>query len=179
MSTEAKNATNTKADNLASKMNRITKKLSSNLNIADELELQGDDIVQFVEEKTQDIKLYKKCNVNSNVIDLNNLILDFKYVRETLKENTDNGRRVLGAVTLSLLDADDDKRASLITAFAELNKAVAENMKLYVTAYKDISNVLININKLKEIDDNGNVDENKQKSNIISTIDLIQSIKEK
>jgi len=64
----------------------------------------------------------------------------------------------------------------MITSFAELNKAVAENMKLYVSSYKDISNILLNINKL-----NGSQVEKKENTgynDIVSTVDLIRSLSE-
>ena len=77
------------------------------------------------------------------------MVQDFKYVRESLKETTDNGRRVLQSVTLDLLSEDDESRASLITSFAELNRAVADNMKLYMQSYKDISTVILNLDKVK------------------------------
>lgn len=138
-----------KSDKLAEKMNNITAKFSDNLESADELVLTGDDVLASVEEKTQDIKLYSEDNDVSEIINLRNMVSDFKFVRETLKENTTNARRVLSAVTLDLLDSDDDKRASLIMSFAELNKAVADNMKLYIVSYKEISKTLLNLDKLR------------------------------
>ena len=140
-----------KSESLADKMNRLTEKLVDNLDTADEMVLTGDDIVEYVEEKTQDISLYEEGGLPaSEVINLENMVNDFKYVRETLKENTDNGRRVLNSVTYDLLDSDDDKRASLIMSFAELNKAIADNMKLYIQGYKEISNILLNLDKIKK-----------------------------
>jgi hypothetical protein len=139
-----------KSESLAAKMNKLTEKFTENLEVADEMVLTGDDIVEYVEEKTQDIELYSESLPAADVVNIQNLVDDFKYVRETLKENTDNGRRVLNSVTLDLLDSDDDKRASLIMSFAELNKAIADNMKLYINGYKEISNVLLNLDKIKK-----------------------------
>jgi len=137
-----------KSESLAQKMNSITSKFTENLDIADELVVDGDDIVEFVEEKTQDIELLDECSP-SEIINLKNMVSDFTFVRSTLKENTENARKVLNSVTLDLLSSDDDKRANLIMSFAELNKAVADNMKLYITAYKEISGVLLNLEKIK------------------------------
>lgn len=170
-----------KADSLAAKMNRITEKFEMNLDAAEELEITGDDIIEFVEEKTQDIKLYSEDVNASEIINLNNMVEDFKYIRETLKENTENGRRVLNSITLDLLDGDDDKRASLIMSFAELNKAVAENMKLYINSYKEISTILLNLDKIKKQEKldgpktiNNTVNINSTEA--ISTADLIKQL---
>ena len=137
-----------KSESLAQKMNSITSKFTENLDVADDLIVDGDDIVEFVEEKTQDIELLDECSP-SEIINLKNMVSDFTFVRSTLKENTENARKVLNSVTLDLLSSDDDKRANLIMSFAELNKAVADNMKLYITAYKEISGVLLNLEKIK------------------------------
>jgi len=135
-----------KADSLAARMN----KLSEKFDLAEEMTIEGDDIIEYVEEKTQDIELYRDNLPATEIVNLENMVDDFKYIRETLKETTENGRRVLNAVTLDLLDSDDDKRAALILSFAELNKAVGDNMKLYMQSYKDISTTLLNIDKIKK-----------------------------
>ena len=170
-----------KSESLAAKMNKLTEKFSENLETADEMVITGDDIVDMVEEKTQDIKLYSESQNMAEVINLDNMVNDFKFVRETLKENTENGRRVLNSVTLDLLDTDDDKRASLIMSFAELNKAVADNMKLYVQSYKEISNVLLNIGKIKKAqigEDPKTVNNtlNINNHDVVSTADLIKQL---
>ena len=82
------------------------------------------------------------------LINLQAMTEDFQYIRETLKETTDNGRRVLEKVTIDLLDSDEEQRASLIMSFAELNAAVGKNMSLYMDSYKQISNVLVNLDKI-------------------------------
>lgn len=168
----------TKAESLAQKMNKLTEKLE----LSEELIIDADDIVEFVEEKTQDVKLYEENSIPATeIIRLETLVQDFKFVRETLKENTENGRRVLNSVTLALLDSDDDKRASLIMSFAELNKSVADNMKLYIGSYKEISNVLLNLDKIKHQEDtnpktvNNTLNINTTES--INTVDLIKKLK--
>lgn len=167
-----------KADSLAVKMN----KLSEKFDLAEEMAIEGDDIIEYVEEKTQDIELYRDNLPASEIVNLENMVDDFKYIRETLKETTENGRRVLNAVTLDLLDSDDDKRAALILSFAELNKAVGDNMKLYMQSYKDISTTLLNIDKIKKnareegpktINNNLNV----TTSEVVSTTDLIMKLR--
>jgi hypothetical protein len=164
-----------KSESLAEQMNGLTKKLD----LADELELSGDDIIEYVEEKTDDVKLYTDETAPAEIINLENLVQDFKFVRETLKENTTNGRRVLNAVTLDLLDSDNEKRASLIVSFAELNRAVADNMKLYINSYKEISNILLNLNKIKQSEIGGPKNPNQVLivgTEAVSTVDLIRKL---
>lgn len=163
-------------------MNRLTAKFADNLGTAEEMVLTGDDIVDYVEEKTQDVQLYVGAEIMAaEIINLNNMVEDFKYVRETLKENTDNGRRVLNSITLDLLDSDDEKRAGLVMSFAELNTAIANNMKLYMLAYKEISNVLLNLDKIKKAEKADNPQTINNTLNInstetISTVDLIKRL---
>lgn len=147
-----------KANSLAKKMNELTEKFS----LSEEMVLSGDDIIEDVKKKTDlvdlssgkaqlvDVEIEQEFN-SSLVLELVNLramVEDFEYIRETLKETTDNGRRVLNKVTIDLLESEDDQRASLILSFAELNSAVGKNMSLYMDSYKQISNVLVNLDKI-------------------------------
>jgi hypothetical protein len=174
-----------KSESLAAKMNRLTEKFTANIETAEEMVLTGDDVYEMVETKTQDIQLYEEgVLVSAEIINLQTMVDDFKYVRETLKENTDNGRRVLNSITLDLLDSDDDKRAGLIMSFAELNTAIANNMKLYMLAYKEISNVLLNLDKIKKAEKadvpttiNNTLHINSTET--ISTVDLIKRLTNK
>lgn len=171
-----------KSESLAEKMNNITAKFTENLELADDMEIVGDDIIDYIQEKQENIQLYTEEVDSAVVINLNNMVDDFKFVRETLKENTENGRKVLNAVTLDLLDTDDDKRAQLILSFAELNKAVADNMKLYMQSYKDISNVLLNLDKIKKGEETNttktiNNTVNVTTTEVINTTNLIKKLK--
>lgn len=146
-----------KANALANKLNELTEKF----NLSEEMVLEGEDIIEDVKKKTDiidlktstiktDLTIEPEFN-SSLVLELVNLqamVEDFQYIRETLKETTDNGRRVLEKVTIDLLDSEDEQRASLIMSFAELNSAVGKNMSLYMDSYKQISNVLVNLDKI-------------------------------
>ncbi len=147
-----------KANSLANKMNELTAKF----NLSEEMVISGEDIIEDVKKKTDIIDLSSgKVKVidaeiepefNSalvlELVNLQAMVEDFEYIRETLKETTDNGRRVLNKVTIDLLDTEEDQRAALITSFAELNSAVGKNMSLYMDSYKQISNVLVNLDKI-------------------------------
>ena len=166
-----------KANALANKLNELTEKF----NLSNEMVLSGDDIIEDVKKKTELIDLNSgtpKLNdtieaeieqeFNSSLVlelvNLKAMVEDFEYIRETLKETTDNGRRVLNKVTIDLLDSDDEQRASLILSFAELNSAVGKNMSLYMDSYKQISNVLVNLDKIIK-----NVNKNKPTSVVNNT----------
>ena len=146
-----------KANALANKMNQLTEKFS----LSEEMVISGEDIIEDVKKKTNiidlssskpviDVEIDPEFNASLvlELVNLQAMVEDFQYIRETLKETTDNGRRVLNKVTLDLLDSEEDGRAELITSFAELNSAVGKNMSLYMDSYKQISNVLVNLDKI-------------------------------
>lgn len=168
-----------KANALANKLNKLTEKF----NLSEEMVLEGEDIIEDVKKKTDiidlktstiktDLTIEPEFN-SSLVLELVNLqamVEDFQYIRETLKETTDNGRRVLEKVTIDLLDSEDEQRASLIMSFAELNSAVGKNMSLYMDSYKQISNVLVNLDKIiKNVNKNSPSVVNNTQVNISST----------
>ena len=150
-----------KANALAKKMNELTQKFD----LSSEMVISGDDIIEDVKKKTDiidlssdkpkiiptiDAEIEPEFNTALvlELVNLQAMVEDFQYIRETLKETTDNGRRVLNKVTLDLLDSEDEQRAPLITSFAELNSAVGKNMQLYMDSYKNISVVLGNVDKI-------------------------------
>ena len=94
-----------KADSVAEKMNKITEKFKANLDTADEMVLTGNDIEEYVEENTKDVELYTEPDVPTlaQLVNLQNLVADFKYLRETLKENTDNGRKIINDLSVDIL----------------------------------------------------------------------------
>ena|SRR5574344_925489 len=168
-----------KAQSLAEKMNNLTKKFD----LAEEILIEGNDIIDYVEEHTTNVELFED-NIES--INLELMVDDFKFVRETLKESIENGRKVLNVVTLDLLDTEDEKRAALILSFAELNKAVADNSKLYMQSYREISTVLLNLDKIKKAKTKTEVTNNTNNTiNInagaepISAMDIIKRLKNK
>lgn len=175
-----KDALDNKAESLANKMNKLTAKLD----LSDELVIQGDDIVEYIEEKTLDVALFTDSSY-ADIMNINVMTDDFKYVRDTLKEVTDNARRVQNAITLDLLSTDDDNRASLIVSFAELSRAITDAQKLYVQSYKDMSVTLLNLDKIKKAEKaenpNGNVTNNLHIHNTetVSTVDLIKKLQNK
>jgi len=166
-----------KADSLAKRMNDLTK----SLNLSEELLVEGNDIIEYVQDKTQDISLYTEASY-ADIMNLEVMTDDFKYVRETLREVTDNARRVQNAITLDLLDSDDDKRSGLIMSFAELSKAITDAQKLYVQSYKEMSTTLLNLDKIKKaekIDSPKTINNTLISTDAISTVELIESLRAK
>lgn len=135
-----------KAQSLADRMNKLTDKLG----LSDELLIEGEDIVEYVEDKTKDVSLYKSEESYADIMNLSLMIDDFKFVRDTLKEVTENARRVQNSVTLELLSEDSENQASLIVSFSELSKAITDAQKLYVLSYKEMSTTLLNLDKIKK-----------------------------
>lgn len=177
------------SESLAEKMNRLTAKFSENIENADELQATGEDVIEYVEAKTKSVSLYTDDDdVARQIVNLDNMVSDFKYVRETLKENIENGRRVLNSVTLDLLDADEEGRASLVIAFAQLNSAIAANSKIYLSSYKQISDIILNLDKVKKKEKDAFENDKKEKGDThhhnhihfngeaISTVDLIKQL---
>lgn len=134
-----------KAESLADKMNALTKHLS----LSDELECSGDELVSYVKDKTKEIQINEDTPM-TDLISLGIMVEDFQYVRTTLRETTDNARRVLTSLSMDLLGEDDESKANLIASFALLNKSIGDNMKLYMLSYKDISQVLLNLEKIRD-----------------------------
>jgi len=167
-----------KADSLADRMNQLTSKLD----LSEDLLVQSDDIIDFVKEKTQKIELYNNPNY-ADIMNLQIMTEDFRYVRETLREVTDNARRVQNSITLELLDVDNEKRANLVQSFAELSKAITDAQKLYVDSYKQMSTTLLNLDKIKkadQIEQSGNVINNLHiHGEAISTLDLLTKLQSK
>jgi hypothetical protein len=69
-------------------------------------------------------------------------------------------------------------------SFAELNKAIADNMKLYIQGYKEISNVLLNLDKIQKAEKDEkpqtiNNTLNINSTETISTVDLIKRLTQK
>lgn len=156
-----------KADTISKRMNRLTNALMTNIQTSDEMQLVGNDVVEMVEQTTKDIPLYSSGSNTSDMIltdliNLQNLLEDFKYIRDTLRENTDNGRKILNFTTTNVLEGSNvdlgdenigiseaQHQTELISSFATLNHSITESLKLYVTAYKEISNIIMNLEKVK------------------------------
>ncbi len=84
----------TRAESLARKMNNITNKFKENLDIAEDMDVTGNDIIEFVENKTKELPQSLDDTSYLELINLNTLLQDFDYIRKTLRENAEQGRNI-------------------------------------------------------------------------------------
>lgn len=136
----------TKSEKLAEKFNLITSKISESIGNADALMVDAEDISDEVNEIIEEIP-QEELNVPevSEIINLQNLLEDFKYVRQTLKENTELGKNMLKAMGSEL---ECEPNPKMLESYALLQGTLTDNLKLFLQSYKDISNVMMNISKI-------------------------------
>lgn len=178
--------TEDRANTLADKMNKITARFKENLDSAEEMDLTGNDIIEYAEEKTADLPKNLDDASYLELINLNTLLQDFDYIRRTLRENADQGRGIIKTLGIDISASDPDSLAALITSYAELNKSITDTLKLFVQAYKDISTIITNLEKVKsgfnKTTNNlniTNISDNQNGLDIVSTTaDIIKQIKE-
>lgn len=178
--------TEDRANKLADKMNRITARFKENLDVADEMDVSGNDIIEYAEDKTKDLPKNLDDASYLELINLNTLLKDFDYIRTTLRDNAEQGRSIIKTLGVDISASDPDSLAELITSYAELNKSITDTLKLFVQAYKDISTIITNLEKVKsgfnKTTNNlniTNISDNPSGLDIVSTTaDIIKQIKE-
>lgn len=178
--------TEDRANKLADKMNKITARFKENLDVADEMDISGNDIIEYAEDKTKDLPKNLDDASYLELINLNTLLQDFDYIRTTLRDNAEQGRSIIKTLGVDISASDPDSLAELITSYAELNKSITDTLKLFVQAYKDISTIITNLEKVKsgfnKTTNNlniTNISDNPSGLDIVSTTaDIIKQIKE-
>ena len=123
-----------------------------------------------------------------DLINLNNLLEDFSYIRNTLKENSENGKRILNTVSNEILASDPETLSEMVASYSDLNRSLTDTMKLYLQTYKDISNIILNLEKVKQglskTENNLNINnfgaDKEDVNNVIkSTAEIIEKIRQK
>jgi hypothetical protein len=99
--------------------------------------LGADEVTEIVEE-TDD----------TQIIDIKTLKADFRTIRDTLLETIKNGKTVIGALTASMADLDNQD-PDLISAYSSLVGTVNNSLKLLTETYKNILVMQEMINKSK------------------------------
>lgn len=185
-----------KADKLADRLNHITEHFAEKLQDAEDLivcsndlEKESSDFISNIStvngSQSLPISEYKfDTNLLPQILNLENMMDDVRYIRNTLKENTDLGRRLLKGISQELEFEPD---AELLASYAQLSQTITENMRLFLACYKDISNVLLNISKLSKQDVNaGTVNVNNitigndtSNETVQSTAELIKKLTQK
>lgn len=163
-----------KAENLSKRLNKVAASLAKQCNDADVLEVQADDVVKYAEAKLP------AAPDGTETINVRSMMEDFAYVRNILRENTECARRMLEHVSGNMLDEDDNITPGMLTAFSELNKSITENMKLYVSSYKDLSVALANLQpKASPTNNTLNIINQTPEPVSISTVkDMVERLKE-
>lgn len=168
--------------------------LSESLDRSDELLSEGDGVLEKAEQISDSPVSLKPTGGGgggggvlheegsyADIMNLATMTDDFRFVRDTLKEVTENARRVQGSITLELLESEGEKRSSLVMSFSELSKAITDAQKLYVQSYKEMSNTLLNLDKIKQNSDRAGADPSQHlhihSRENISTVDLINRLK--
>lgn len=133
----------TKSDILAEKFNTITAKITESIGNADALMVNADEITGEIEQTINDLP--SEVSDVSEIINLQGLLDDFRYVRQTLRENTEMGKTMLRTMGAEL---ECEPNPKMLESYALLQGTLTDNLKLFVQSYKDISNVMINISKM-------------------------------
>lgn len=146
-----------KAESLAQKMNKI----NESLDLSDEMLVDSDDMLEHVRNVNDLVYTNQQSIVSGEIADDDGKVLlqllklqtmsdDFTYIRNTLKTQTENVKRVLVSITEDLLsETDESSRASNVLSFAELNKALVNVQSLYLQSYKDMAKIISDMNKVK------------------------------
>lgn len=172
------------ADKLAEKLNKISLKFTEQLENAQELIVCGEELETSATEVITDVKNLPSQEYRFNldllpqILNLENMMSDVKYIRETLQENSQLGRRLLKVISQEL---EFEPNADLLVSYSQLSMTITENMKLFLACYKDISNILINIAKLtreaqKDINSQIQVNIQNPTSEVLNTADLIKQL---
>lgn len=164
-----------KAESLSKRLNKVAASLAKQCDDAEIMEIKAQDVTEYAEAKLPTtLDPVETINVQA-------MMGDFAYVRGILRENTECARRMLEHVSGNMLDEDDNITPGMLTAFSELNKSITENMKLYVSSYKDLSAALANLRpeQPKAATNNTlNIINPAEKIDVSSVKDIIEKLKE-
>lgn len=173
-----------KADLIADKLNKITSSFTEQLDNAGDLIVMGDEMSEQAtdlihEIKTTDDKKYTfNLDLIPQILNLETMVSDIKYIRETLQENCNLGKRLLNVMSQEL---EFEPNAELLASYSELSKTITENMKLYLSCYKDVSTILINISKLTQSQSKNVINNNitiESQAKVQNTAELIKQLAE-
>ena len=166
------------ADKLAQRMNSITEAFKGKVTCVDDLLVETEDIIDESSELVTAEIEKPSANVNlAEVLNLQNMINDVKYIRETLAECSSTGKKLLKSMAQEI-EMEPDAR--LLEGYSSLCNVINENMKLYLQCYKDMSSIVLNLSKAQSVNNQGP----KEVTNIIvddgvtikSTAELIKEL---
>lgn len=163
-----------KFESINNRMNKITEELHKNIGFSEELLTTTDELADIlttpevitageVSDNTS-TELQPINELAATVVDAGAMLEDFSYMRQRLRETTENNKRVLESVTEELIHSDGESRAGLVMAYSELNKAQLDGMRLFMQSYKEISTILVNLAKVQ----NSGTPNNSYTTNVLS-----------
>lgn len=137
-------------ERLQERFNKITDKIAENLDVANDISVKGQDIVEYLENDGPTMP----DGTSDNYLEAFNvgaLLQDFAFIRETLRTNANSGKELLGSLTADIEAIEPQDLAELVNSFAELNRSITDNLNMYIRAYKELSNIVINLQKAKNV----------------------------
>lgn len=132
------------------------------------------DIIPVEILDVQDFNIPKSDLKIDDIVKLELLVKDYNQMRETVLSNVEITNQVIQSLTTDMFTADS-VTPEMVSAYSSLIDTSNKSLKILTESYKNISNVLLNINKLKSKEPK----ETKENDNvfIISTSDMIKKIK--
>ena len=127
------------ANILANKLDRLNQFFDITQSTVDEITKEVDTIDDF-EVIDED---------ENSIITLSLLKSDFGFIRKTLIDNIENGKKVIDKLSLEI-EVEQQSAGSVISAYAELVGTINSSLKLLSSSYKDIIDMNIKINKIQK-----------------------------
>lgn len=86
----------------------------------------------------------------TQVISLKELMEDFRSIRSTLSDTVETGKKIMDEISVAISNTGlDEIQPEMIGAFSSLLGTVNTSMKLLITSYKEISTIILNLNKIQ------------------------------
>ena len=162
------------ADSLKDKLNKISAALADKIDTAQDITVKGDDVVKYMENGG----IAEHPDNYLDAFNVQSLLQDFAFIRETLRDNANCGKALLSSLTTDISIMEPDELAQLVNSFAELNRSITDNLKLYIHAYKELSNMVINLQRGNSSHKSDGQEQSAVTNNIImSTSDILNRIK--
>ena len=155
-----------------------------------DLEADGmeDNLVKDKEEITKDLEIVDEIpeELNSSLIESDELLSDFILVRQSLRDDISATRILLKKLSEDMSASHaDDLSGSMVMAYAELKKGNVTSMKLLMDSYSSVAETQLKVKKLitemKSIEDSEEIIDGKtvnvQNNFIGTTADVLAKLK--
>jgi len=117
----------------------------------------------------------------TKIISLNELMSDFRSIRSTLSDTVNTGKKIMNEIASAISDNGlEEIQPEMISAFSSLLGTVNTSMKLLITSYKEISTIILNLNKIQSNQTAGSSSSGKVTNNLniysVNTAELIKDL---